>query len=125
MTTSNTPEDTELLKAVKKCFTDNDMTEDGYTDYEDIELFDTDKVISDLMNLITLHTNKKDIQTLNFAKEKVNELRDIYLTQENMLDGSDPLANKAVAIRNHLRQEITADIDERIATLSKPIDGGE
>jgi hypothetical protein len=55
---NNTPEDTEILKAIKKCFTDNDMTEDGYTDYEDIELFDTDKVISDLMNFITLHTKE-------------------------------------------------------------------
>ena len=55
---SNTPEDTELRKSIEKCFTQNDMTEDGCSDYEDIELFDTEQVVTDLVDLITLHTQK-------------------------------------------------------------------
>ncbi|MCA1565853.1 MAG: hypothetical protein LC803_09485 [Acidobacteria bacterium] len=53
------------------------------------------------------------------GKEDVLKLRDVFLTQENKLDGEDPLAEKAVAIRNRLRTEIAEDFDKRIDELKK------
>jgi len=44
-----TEDSNELSKAIKKAFTDNDMTEDGCSDYEDIELFDTKQVVDDII----------------------------------------------------------------------------
>jgi len=56
----------ELRKAVEKCFTDNDMTDSGEpTHFDDIELFDTEQVVTDLVELIRLHTNKERIDELN------------------------------------------------------------
>jgi len=106
-----TPEDTGLYqKITDTCFNNGGVTK---------------RMADELMNLITLHTQKREAVALEFAKEQVNKLRDVYLTQENLPSGSDPLAEKAIAIRNKLRQDINADLDERIAHLTNPTERSE
>ena len=105
----------------------------GYETRDDTKVFDqTSKngklmvaVAHEINQAITLHTQKREAVALEFAKEQVNKLRDVYLTQENLPSGSDPLAEKAIAIRNKLRQDINAELDERISQLTNPTERSE
>lgn len=61
---------------------------------------------------------KARLYELNSCKKIVEKLRDVYLTNpDNLLDGEDPMAEKVVAMRNHLRDEIIADLEMRIEEI--------
>jgi hypothetical protein len=81
---ANILENTKLRKSIEKCFTQNDMTEDGCSDYEDIELFDTKQVVNDLIKLITLRTKRAEKLAIN--NYRTNILAENYCSELDTYD---------------------------------------
>lgn len=87
------------------------------------------QVVAEMLEWHTTQINaliaRARLDELARGKEYVTKLRVVWLTQENKLDGDDPLAEKGIAIRNHLRDEIVEDFDARIAELQQLLQKGE
>lgn len=74
------------------------------------------KYVGDLIKSHTRQTAlEARIDERELGKADVVKLREVYITH----DIYDPRGDRAIAIRNHLRDEIVKDFDVRIATLKK------
>lgn len=88
------------------------------------------QLLSDLAPLIQANKERwqieAELKALEFAKKKVTDWRTIYLTDNDVqmsITAKDKnVGDYAVEIRDHLRDEINKDLDDRIAELTKQLE---
>lgn len=86
--------------------------------FEPYKILTDELSLDEVLNIIKTHTDelvKEATQrAYELARADVLTFRDVWLTNT----GDDPVGDKAITIRNQLRNEIVVDINKRIKELN-------